>query len=175
MYTHLQEEERSKDSVCESSAHVLYGRWIHWNAFYMLVSEKKFNGWTNCYPVLSIDVTMSQGMNIKYVQFDNAGENRSLDATCNGKDWKMVIQFEYTACDTPQQNHLADIGIYVLCSRGRALISCAKIPYKYRYRIFIYICNQNCLQTRLVASCRDFRRQENEVWWSILWKKTQLR
>ena len=56
----------------------------------------------------------------------------------------MVIQFEYTALDTPQQNHLAEIGIYVICSRGQALMSCAKIPYKYWYIVFILSTKTAC-------------------------------
>jgi hypothetical protein len=48
----------------------------------------------------------------------------------------MPIEFEYTARNTPQQNHLAEIGIYIICCRGQALMSRANSPKKYRYRMF---------------------------------------
>jgi hypothetical protein len=48
----------------------------------------------------------------------------------------MPIKFEYTARNAPQQNHLAEIGIYVIYCRGRALMSRANSPKKYHYRMF---------------------------------------
>ena len=37
----------------------------------------------------------------QYIRCDNAGENQTLEKVINGKDWRMAIQFEYTACATP--------------------------------------------------------------------------
>jgi hypothetical protein len=75
-------------------------------------------------------------MKTLFIQCDGAGENHSLEETLHSSQWKMPIEFEYTARNTPQQNHLAEIGIYVICCRGRALMSRANSPKKYRYRMF---------------------------------------
>ena len=73
-----------------------------------------------------------QGMKIDVIRCDNAGENKSLQNRTNSSDWKLNIAFEFTARDTPQQNHLAEIGITVVNNRGRALLHAANIPKKYR-------------------------------------------
>jgi hypothetical protein len=64
----------------------------------------------------------TKGMNTLFIRCDGAGENHSLEDTLHSSQWKMPIAFEYTARNTPQQNHLAEIGIYVICCRGRALM-----------------------------------------------------
>jgi hypothetical protein len=38
-------------------------------------------------------------------------------------DWKLQIQYKYTVWDTPQWNHLAELGFAILTNHGRALIS----------------------------------------------------
>jgi hypothetical protein len=78
----------------------------------------------------------TKGMKTLFIRCDGAGENHSLEETLHSSQWKMPIEFEYTARNTPQQNHLAEIGIYVICCRGRALMSRANSPKKYRYRMF---------------------------------------
>jgi hypothetical protein len=56
----------------------------------------------------------------------------------------MPIEFEYTARNTPQQNHLAEIGIYVICCQGRALMSRANSPRIYRYWLFWLVTEMAC-------------------------------
>ena len=51
------------------------------------------------------------GKAVKFVRMDNAGENKLLEKRCDSATWKLGIVFEYTARDTPQQNHLVEIGI----------------------------------------------------------------
>jgi hypothetical protein len=46
------------------------------------------------------------GKPVKYLRLDNAGENIGLQKRSDSADWKLNIKFEYTAADTPQQNHL---------------------------------------------------------------------
>ena len=58
---------------------------------------------------------------VSYVHCDNAEENVELNKVATGQKWKMILDFEYTARDTPQQNHLAEIGIYTISCKGRAL------------------------------------------------------
>ena len=46
------------------------------------------------------------GILVKYFRCENAGENKLLEKQAKNSDWKMGLDFEFTACDTPQQNHL---------------------------------------------------------------------
>jgi hypothetical protein len=46
------------------------------------------------------------------------------------------LTYEYTARDTPQHNHLAELGFDSLGNKGRALIVRANIPLKSRYLLF---------------------------------------
>jgi hypothetical protein len=72
----------------------------------------------------------------KYVRLDNAGENELLKARAQSKDWKLNLTFEFTARDTPQQNHLAELGFASLANKGRALMARANVPLKVRYKLF---------------------------------------
>ena len=77
------------------------------------------------------------GKKISAIRLDNAGENVKLQKRCASADWKLGdIDFEYTARDTPQQNHLAELGFAVLANRGRAMMAKANIPLKIRYKVF---------------------------------------
>ena len=77
-----------------------------------------------------------KGLGIDVICMDNAGENKALQARADTKSWKLNLDYEYTAHDTPQQNHLAEIGITVINQKGRALMHKANIPKKYRNKIF---------------------------------------
>ena len=59
---------------------------------------------------------------VKHLRMDNAGENKKLEARMNGAEWKLNIEPEYTAVNTPQQNHLAELSFHILANRGRALM-----------------------------------------------------
>jgi hypothetical protein len=76
------------------------------------------------------------GLGIKYVRLDNSGENKVLKMRSESSDWKMDIKFKFTARDTPQQNHLAELGFTVLAIRGRALMTRANVPEVIRYKLF---------------------------------------
>ena len=75
------------------------------------------------------------GNTVKYIRCDNAGENRTLMKRANSPDWKLNIEFEFTPRDTPQHNHLAELGLTSIASKGRALMTGAKIPLKIRYKV----------------------------------------
>jgi hypothetical protein len=45
------------------------------------------------------------GLAVKFVHLDNAGENTKLKECSESADWKLDIEYEFTAQDTPQQNH----------------------------------------------------------------------
>ena len=46
------------------------------------------------------------------------GENIKLQARSQSADWKLNITYEYTARDTPQQNHLAEVGFALLANKA---------------------------------------------------------
>eukprot|EP00957_Ditylum_brightwellii_P141865 10808247-Ditylum_brightwellii.AAC.1 len=54
---------------------------------------------------------------VEYVRCDNAGENKTLEKRSRSKDWKMNLQFEYTARAMPQQNYLAELAFSTLGSK----------------------------------------------------------
>ena len=67
---------------------------------------------------------------------DNAGENKWLEQRCYSAQWKLDIEFEFTAKDTLQQNHLAELGFAVLVNQGRALMVRANVPIYHCYKLF---------------------------------------
>eukprot|EP00957_Ditylum_brightwellii_P083473 6345666-Ditylum_brightwellii.AAC.1 len=85
----------------------------------MMVEEKTGMKWSDFYPTKDtmIEPTCEQlnkwkanGKAVKYLRCDNAGENKALEKRCASADWKLGIEFEYTARDTPQQNSLVEVG-----------------------------------------------------------------
>jgi hypothetical protein len=79
---------------------------------------------------------MKAGKPVKFLRLDDAGENKKLQKRVQSKDWKLDIEFEYTARNTPQQNHRAELGFAVLANRGRTLIYRANVPATVRYLLF---------------------------------------
>jgi hypothetical protein len=69
-----------------------------------------------------------KGMPVKVVRCDDAGENKALKARCDSSDWKLNIEFEFTGRDTPQRNHLAELGLASIANKGRALMYRANVP-----------------------------------------------
>jgi hypothetical protein len=61
-----------------------------------------------------------RGANI--IRLNNAGENKLLQQRSQSADWKLNINFEFTARDTTQRNQLAELGFAHLANYGRALI-----------------------------------------------------
>ena len=39
---------------------------------------------------------------VKFVRYDDAGENKYVEKVADGRLWKLDITFEYTARHTPQ-------------------------------------------------------------------------
>ncbi|MGH7955289.1 MAG: reverse transcriptase domain-containing protein [Gloeomargaritales cyanobacterium] len=76
------------------------------------------------------------GLKVKYIRLDNAGENKKLAQRTESSDWQLGITYEFTARDTPQQNHLAELAFAVLYNKGRAMMHKANIPKKIRYKLF---------------------------------------
>ena len=72
----------------------------------------------------------------KASKMDNKGEHEKLEERMNGAAWKLDIDPEYTALNTPQQNHLAELSFHILANQGRALMQRANVPLKMRYTLF---------------------------------------
>ena len=58
------------------------------------------------------------GKPVKFIRLDDAGENMALQARAQSEVWKLNIKFKFTGRDTPQQDHLAELGFAVIANRG---------------------------------------------------------
>jgi hypothetical protein len=63
-----------------------------------------------------------EGKPVVIVRQVNAGENKLLQSRCDSAEWKFGIAFEYTAQDTPQQNHLAELAFATVINKARAMM-----------------------------------------------------
>jgi Zinc knuckle len=57
------------------------------------------------------------GVKVKFVQLDNAGENFAFAELANSKEWNLKLTFEFTGACTPQRNYLAEVGFVTLWGR----------------------------------------------------------
>jgi hypothetical protein len=74
------------------------------------------------------------GMPVKYVRCDNAGENTKFKERANSVEWQLNIDFAPRA--TPQHNSLAETGFATLLKKARALMADANVPLELRYRLY---------------------------------------
>jgi hypothetical protein len=77
-----------------------------------------------------------QGRPVEILRQDNAGENKLLQNRSNSAAWKLGIKFEYTARDTPQQNHLVELAFATVINKSRAMMASANIPYETRFKLW---------------------------------------
>jgi hypothetical protein len=78
---------------------------------------------------------IQNGIKVKKIRLDNAGENKLLQQRADSKDWKLAIDFEFTSAMMPQQNHLAEIAFATLSNRGHAMMYCVNIPDKVKPKV----------------------------------------
>jgi hypothetical protein len=64
------------------------------------------------------------------IRLDNAGKNSKFAHEANGHDWKLNIEFEFTGAQTPQRNHLAEIGFSTLWAQMIAVLDAAMCQRK---------------------------------------------
>ena len=76
------------------------------------------------------------GKAVKYMRLDDGGENKALQTRALSEAWKLDIEFEFTGRDTPQRNHLAELGFAILANRGRAILGRANVPTKVRHLLW---------------------------------------
>jgi hypothetical protein len=62
------------------------------------------------------------GILVNVVCLDNAGENIWLKNRAASVDWKLSIEFEFMAQNTPQQNSIAETAFYPIACCGRAML-----------------------------------------------------
>ena len=65
---------------------------------------------------------------VKIIRMDNAGENKKLVKRLNSNHWQLYLTIEYTARDTPQHNHLVEVGFATLHGHGRSMMIEANVP-----------------------------------------------
>ena len=75
------------------------------------------------------------GKPVQVLRMDNAGENKKLHKALNSSRWKMYPEVEYTAKDTPKQNHQAEVAFDTIYGRGRAMMTAANVPTGKRYLV----------------------------------------
>ena len=75
-------------------------------------------------------------MPVKVIQCDNARENIKLEDRLGSADWKLTVEFEYTARDTPEQNSHAEVRITTLLLRSKAMMIGKNIVFEKRYKVF---------------------------------------
>ena len=75
------------------------------------------------------------GFPVQFIRMDNAGENKALEKAMNGSTWRLNITPEYTARNSPQQNHLAELGIALIGNKARAMMIASNIPMVVRYKL----------------------------------------
>ena len=75
-------------------------------------------------------------MPVKYLGQDNAGENLKIQARCKSADWKLAMEIEYTAKDTPQQNSMFETSFTSMAARARAMMTAVNVLMVERYRLF---------------------------------------
>ena len=59
---------------------------------------------------------------------DNAGKTKKLVKQLNSQNWKRYPKIECATMDTPQHNHLVEVGFATLHGWDRALMVEAKVP-----------------------------------------------
>ena len=72
----------------------------------------------------------------KYLRQDNEGENLKIRARCKSVDWKLPVEIEYTAKNTPQQTSRSETSFATVAARAHAMMTAANLPMVERYRLF---------------------------------------
>ena len=67
---------------------------------------------------------------------DNAGKNKTTEKLANSAQWKLSIQLEHTARNTPQQNSPVETGFARVLNKSKTLLIDSNVPYLLRYKIF---------------------------------------
>jgi hypothetical protein len=114
----------------------------HWRMVVDELTGKKFSGFYKAKNEM-IEPTCElfnqwkdQGKPVIILRMDNAGENIKLVKRLCSADWKMNPKIEFTPRDTPQYNHLVEIGFPTIQKQATALMNEANIPKAKRYKVW---------------------------------------
>ena len=61
---------------------------------------------------------MQSGKITNKLRMDNTGENKKLASRLQSAAWKILVEIEYTARDTPKQNSPIDVAFYALTNKA---------------------------------------------------------
>ena len=75
------------------------------------------------------------GLMPKYIRLDNAGENVKLKERAESRDWKLGLEWEFTAEGTPQQNSLAEVGIAYIMNGAKSMTEAAHVPDEFMHTL----------------------------------------
>ena len=76
-----------------------------------------------------------QGITVKYIRCDNAGENNSLQDAI-GKHPTLKVTFEYSPRDSPQYNGKVERRFQFLWNGVRSVLNAAKLPEWLRHGLW---------------------------------------
>jgi hypothetical protein len=106
-----------------------------------------------------------QGIKLKAIRCDNAGENKWWETRSLSADWKLPVAFEYTAARTRQQNSKVEVGFAVIANRGRALMAAASVPVTIRRLIWNDACGTaTLLDSLMVVEVNGVKMTRYEHW-----------
>jgi hypothetical protein len=109
---------------------------------------------------------------IKILRMDNDGENKLLQQRFESKDWQFSMKYEYTGRDTPQHNHMAELGFATWVNKGRALMVRSNIPMNKRYLLFREalktVTYMDCVVVTTVGTNKATRHEH------FLWNQSKL-
>ncbi len=66
-------------------------------------------------------------LGIKYIQHDDADENKAFIEMANGTKWCLHLVPEFTGAGTPQQNQLVELGFTSVSAQSLAMLSRANL------------------------------------------------
>jgi hypothetical protein len=71
-----------------------------------------------------------RGIPISIIQLDPAGKNIELENRVDSVVWKPLqpVDFDFTSCDTPQHNNLAELSFPYTAGKARAMMGAAHVP-----------------------------------------------
>ena len=81
---------------------------------------------------------------------DNAGENQSFTEWMKRESWKLNIEVELMACNTPQQNSVVEVAIVTMMNHVCAMMHCANLLLAILYCAWHDMCKMAKLFTSLV-------------------------
>ena len=77
-----------------------------------------------------------EGKPVQILRCIIAGENVTLKTRSDSTDWKLGINFEFTARITPQQKCPVEVGFMTVGRRGWAMMIATNIPYALYFKLY---------------------------------------